>query len=426
MPFNPPGGHRHDDNLALYLRDSGRTLLGDRGYVGDMPVNKWIKSAFSHNLVIVDDAGQVHGGEDPRTPALRMFATSPLVSVVEAESKVYPQCTEYRRLVALFKGPESRTFAVDVFRVKGGNKHDYRIFSELASSDAPEGALDFSGVEVPEQEPPRAVGNSLAKEDIYGLKDVRTGTDPPPSWQATWREDAGAYRLWMLTQADSVQTSHGPGQESRDTAGRRVRYVDTIRAGEDLSSCFVAVHEPGNRDGTFAIHSVERLEIPSAAGPEAAALKIESDGGTYIVLHDFSGEAEIEGIRFDGSFGVFCDETGEGRWIFGLGASTLQRDRFGFEGRTSHWKSEVSGSTEMALTAISPKPEDWPDVPKGCQNYILVHDGKYPTGFPVHEIGDRTVSVDRFPLPEVSEFELPGLWYLEERSGEWGNSTSVP
>ena len=58
MAFNMPGGHRHADNLALYYEANGRTILGDHGYVGDMPINNWIRSTYSHNLVLVDNQPQ--------------------------------------------------------------------------------------------------------------------------------------------------------------------------------------------------------------------------------------------------------------------------------------------------------------------------------------------------------------------------------
>ena len=58
LPFNPPGGHRHADNLALWYADRGRTILGDQGYLSAAPIQRWIGSTESHNLVIIDGRGQ--------------------------------------------------------------------------------------------------------------------------------------------------------------------------------------------------------------------------------------------------------------------------------------------------------------------------------------------------------------------------------
>ena len=413
MSFCPPGGHRHSDNLSLYYLDGGATMLGDHGYVGDMPVNKWIHSTRSHNLVVVDDQEQKHRGKDPRKPSLRMMATSPRVSVVEAESDAYGQCSQYRRLAALVKGPDAHTFAIDVFRVKGGKKHAFRIFSELASSDSEGGELQFTDLEIPPEAALPEVGNSLKHEDIFGLRDIRQVLNPPSVWQATWKEEARSYRLWMLSPADSVEASNGPGQESLRNAGRRVRYVDSIREGEDLSSVFVAIHEPSAPDGGMPIRSAARLEVTDSAGPDAVALKVESDWGTYTALAGFSEEAEVDGVRFQGDFGIVCKTPGEGAWHFAVGAETLYSDDSGFEGKTARWKGEVAQNTETAISAKAPCPHDWPEVPEGCQCYVLVNDGSSDTGFPVAGVEENEITVTRFPLPQVSDFDLSALRYEE-------------
>jgi len=127
LTFSPDGRHRHADNLALFYTDRGHTILGDQGYIGDTPMNRWIRSTASHNLVVVDDQEQLkRKGDQRRRPKLHLMATSPRVSVVEASSSVYLQCEQYRRTVALIKGPGAQTFAVDVFRVGGGKKHAWR------------------------------------------------------------------------------------------------------------------------------------------------------------------------------------------------------------------------------------------------------------------------------------------------------------
>jgi len=412
LTFSPPGGHRQADNLSLYYFDRGQTVLGDLGYVCDTPMNGWIKSTFSHNLVVVDDRPQLHRKGKARQPRLHMMATSPHVSVVEASSKVYDQCREYRRLVALIKGPNAQTFAVDVFRVKGGKKHAYRLFCELAASDSTDGAIELAGLTMPPEEPLPNVGASTRREDIFGLRDIRKAEAPPASWQAIWREKGRSYRLWMLTQASAVEASNGPGQETRRQMGRRVRYLDAIREGSDLTSTFVAVHEPSGPGGVMPIRQVHKLEVPSSAGPDAVAIRIESDWGTYLVFSDFAGEAEIEGVRLKGAFGVLCSPAQKRRWLFAVGAETLERHGFGFADKPARWSGKVERNTESVITAASPRPDDWPPLPDGCQSYVLAHDGSYDTGFPVREIGRRQITVRRFPLPQVKEFELPAMRHI--------------
>ena len=410
LAFSPPGGHRHGDNLAMFYVDRGRTVLGDHGYVGDMPVNGWIHSTLSHNLVVVDGEEQ----RRQRRPRLRRFVASPKVSVVEASSDAYGQCGEHRRLVALIKGPGAQTFGVDIFRVKGGKRHAYRVFSELASSDAADGMLEFSGLTMPAEPPLPNVGASLAREDIFGLRDVRGVDDPPAGWQAMWKEGAGTYRLWMLSASDRVEASNGPGQETRDQAGRRVRYVDVVREGEGIESVFVGLHEPSGPDGVMPIRSAERLPVPKSAGPNAVAVRIESAWGTYLVLSEFASEAEVAGARFVGpfGFGITCRKPDGKRWLLASEASTLMAGDFGFENVAPVWSGEVVERTEHGLIVDTPRPADWPPVSPYVTQYVLVGDEEPDTGFPVRAMEDLQIEVDRFPLPSCERFQLASTMLL--------------
>ena len=413
MPFNPPGGHRHYDNLNLYYFDHGQTILGDQGYLSSCPVQRWIRSTFSHNLVIVDDQAQRFTSGVPRRPAFRMMVSSPRVSVVEAASDCYDACREYRRLVALIKGPDAQTFAVDIFRVKGGSKHDYRIFSELAASDSPAGSLAFQGVDLPPEPPLPEVGASMRPEDIFGLRDIRTDRKPSPAWQAVWRQKGRSYRLWMLSACDAAQASNGPGQEKWEEQGRRVRYVDALRAGKELESTFVAVHEPSGPGGGMPIRRVVRLEVPSPAGPDAVALRIESRWGVYRVFSDFRREAEVDGVRFRGAFGVHCSPVRGRDWLLTCGAQTLMAGTHGFEEAPAIWSGLVSPQTGDAFFAVKPQPEGWSDIPDGLTAYAVLRSGKYLTGYPVKAVDGRRIVVDAFPLPKVRRFELMGVRYGE-------------
>ncbi|MCC6490784.1 MAG: heparinase II/III family protein [Candidatus Hydrogenedentes bacterium] len=404
LPFSPPGGHRHSDNLALFYSDGGATVLGDHGYVGDMPVNQWIRSTRSHNLVVVDDGEQNHEG---RVPSFEYMAATPEVSLVQASSNAYPQCARYQRAVLLLKGPEGKTIAVDIFRVSGGRKHAFRVFSELASSDNPNGQLVFNGIAMPDEPPLPQVGSSLAKDDIFGLRDVRSVTGPPAQWQAMWKEDKRACRLWLCSPVSRAEASNGPGQQSRDDAGRRVRYVDAVREGENLESVFVAVHEPmDGPDGARAL-AVERLEA-TAGGPDAVALRIESAWGTYHVLNAFSDAAQIGDLWFQGAFGI-AFEDGTDRWTWSLGASTLRRNDNGFDGASARWSGTVTAQQELQFSTDTARPEGWPLIEDQNTAYVRVFDGTYWTGFPVSGGDAQRITVDRFPLPVLKEFDYPAL-----------------
>lgn len=404
LSFSPPGGHRHNDNLALFYSDGGATVLGDHGYVGDMPVNQWIRSTQSHNLVVVDDGEQIHEG---RVPSFEYMATTPEVSLVQASSNAYPQCSRYQRAVLLLKGPEGKTIALDIFRVSGGKKHAFRVFSELASSGRPNGQLLFEGVAMPGEPPLPQVGSSLAKEDIFGLRDVRSVSDPPAQWQAIWKEDGRASRLWMCSPVSHVEASNGPGQQSRDDAGRRVRYVDAVREGENMESVFIAVHEPLDGIDGARVRAAERLDA-TAGGPDAVALRIEAAWGTYYVLNAFENAAQIGEMQFQGDFGIAFDN-GANRWLWSLGASTFRWNDKGFDDVSARWAGAVTAQDESHFSTDTVRPEDWQAHEDQCTAYVRVFDGTYWTGFPVSGCDAQRVAVDRFPLPEVKEFDYPAL-----------------
>jgi hypothetical protein len=415
LPFNPPGGHRHNDNLALSYIDRGDQVLGDHGYLSASPAQSWIHGTHSHNLVIVDDKEQ--SGHN-RVPRLHMMVTTPHFSVVEASSKAYTQCSDYRRTVVMMKGPDGSTFAVDIFRVKGGKEHDWRLFSELAANDAVDNGISFTGIDMPPDQVVPDFGASMEREHVWGLRDTHTASGATP-WQAVWKDSARAYRLWMLTPSDSVRSSNGPGQELWDEPGRRVRYVDATNTGDDLSSTFVAVHEPGVPGGNMPISSAVLIETPTEAGEDAVAVLIESDWGTYVVLSHFDTEAECEGVRFQGEFGVLWIRPDGKRTIlshraatFTVTASGHPTGSLGFSDAPVVWESEVVANTGLEITAKTAPPEGWTHTSGG---YLLADAEGLATGFPVSSVDGVNITIERFPVPKsVKQFSFPAVRLIEE------------
>jgi hypothetical protein len=406
LPFNPKGGHRHMDNLALFYEANNQTLLGDLGYLGDMPQNKWIKSTKSHNLVVVDGENQIHAG---RHPTFDTMVTSPMASMVQASSTAYPQCSAYKRRVVLVKDPCHGTFLIDVFQVEGGNEHRYRVFSELAASDAPaNSALVFQGVNMPTEAPLPQVGNSLNAVDIYGLRDPRQAKPAGEAWNATWTEPTQAQRLWMLGNADRVEASNGPGQRTLNEAGRRVRYVDAVREGKNLRSLFVAVHAPST-PGTpdFALN-VERVPLPDSAGENAVALRCAINGcATYYALFDAKETVEVDDIRMRGDFLLAAIKEGQLSNALASGTELVQfKDSPAIE-TPATWRGKITGRKIDRILVNTKKPAKFPALHEDVQSYVRVGD----TGLPVSGLGQQHIEITKYPIPEGADFELPALWY---------------
>ncbi len=416
LTFSPPGGHRQPDNLSLYYEEAGEAMLGDLGYVGDSPMNDWIRCTYPHNLVIVDGKEQYGAGRSSgRTPRLEWMTTAPELSAVEASSKVYDATSEYRRTVVMLKGPERRTVAVDIFRVAGGNEHAYQLFSNVAASESgAEGKLEFAGLTLPPEGPMPETRGSVKREDIYGLRDERKA-DPAPAgpWQATWSDPKHRYRVWMLSEADEVVAANAPGQDQAGNSGRRLRALRVIRRGEGLKSAFVAVHEPGAAGEAARVTRAEHLEVPAAAGEHAVAVKLATAWGEYLVLSDFAGEAEIEGVRFKGALGVRCRPAGGKEWLLGCAAETLKSGETGVAGATARWVSGAKRIDAATLEAATARPADWPPEDGTRRSWALTEVDGFRTGYPVAATESGRVRIERFPLPEeTGRFELPAVRYF--------------
>jgi hypothetical protein len=403
---SPRGGHRHRDNLALFYEYGGKTLLGDLGYVGDMPVNGWLRSTKSHNLVVVDDGEQRFR---ERSPRFHRMAVTPEAAFAELSSDAYEQCSEYRRRIVLLKGPAGRNVLADIFIVRGGDTHAYRLGPQLAASDSPDGQLLFQGVAMPEEAPFPEVGASLGRDDLFGIRDVRNA-DAPDAWQAVWSEEGAAYRLWMASPAGTIAAGNGPGQRTRHDSGRRLRFVDARRRGNDLSSVFVAVHEARMDSQAFPVAAIERLDLPVGAGPEAVALRIATDWGVYHLFSAAREKIRADDITFRGEFGLVLDRADGGRDWVALEASTLRADGMGFTDAAPAWSCGIENRDGDTFTASAPQPRGWTPCPENCRVWAaLRHGGNPATGLPVSGIAENRITVTRFPLPESTHFHLPAV-----------------
>ena len=146
------------------------------------------------------------------------------------------------------------------------------------------------------------------------------------------------------------------------------------------------------------MRSARRIEAPAGAGPAAVALAIDTAWGSYLALSEFAGEAEIEGVHFQGKLGIFGRDPGGKAWLVACGASTLRGDSVGFSGQAPEWAGTASGQTDYALT-VSGRPQGWADPPQGSQAWVLLNAGGFDTGYPVGSTRPDAITVERFPIP---------------------------
>jgi hypothetical protein len=259
LRFGPSLNHGHFDDLGYNLFGLGYELTYDLGYdLGSTHTQVgWAKQTASHNLVVVDETSQqgLTGG------SLQLFADFPGLKVIEASSEnsyAAKNVSLYSRTMALV-GDGSGVYLVDIFRVRGGSRHDYFAHfrgklesvrgvalgragrGSLAGPDIAWGSMQLNDGDIaghpnkPYWNPPPGNG--------YGfLVHPRRGMMSGPV-HAEWLADKDA-RVRLIMSAGpqtEIVTADAPGIKPFHP---RPEYVIARRRGKNLGSAFAAVVEP--------------------------------------------------------------------------------------------------------------------------------------------------------------------------------------
>ncbi|MDF2663798.1 MAG: Heparinase II/III-like protein, partial [Paenibacillus sp.] len=132
LNFVPKYGHNHLDPLNLTLFAKGQELLPDIGYTHTF-FRKWTTSTLAHNTVVVDGQDMSIAGEGKHVGRIESFAVAgDDVKIVKAsQQEAYPVTDEYSRepwMIGFGDAPgTSDGYVVDIFRVSGGNRHEYTL-----------------------------------------------------------------------------------------------------------------------------------------------------------------------------------------------------------------------------------------------------------------------------------------------------------
>lgn len=209
LRYGPSLVHGHYDDLNVNYVARGYELTYDLGYGHSAATRTqagWARQTASHNVVVVDEHSQLEAG--PTGGSLHLFADTPLLKLAEASSETSyaaRNVSVYRRTVALIGSGED-AYWLDIFRVRGGRRHDW-IFHALG------GRAELRGVKLGAVEPGSLAGpdidwsaRQLPDGDIAGhanqpswiappgngygfLHKARRGT-PAGAWTADWKIDA--------------------------------------------------------------------------------------------------------------------------------------------------------------------------------------------------------------------------------------------
>ena len=302
LHFSGGFGHQHCDNLSTILFAKGQELLSDIGYSWTA-WRFWVSHTPSHNTVAVN--GQLHnarghGGD------LQLYSglEGPVQAIEASQPGSYPGVTnEFRRRLILIKVSEANAYVVDVFRVQGGEQHEYFLHG---SADHPQTAVVSLGLkptpgtllgpdadfELPKLNTERGKaprGKLLAYALFRNLRETHTDGPLHVTWRFDKETDAQLRTTFVGQRSCRVILAHTPQiRPAKETDGNlpkhwRPSLVIQRKGGDGLASTFVAVHEPFLRQPF--IRSVRPLLPVDQGQPDnPIALAIEHNAGTDYVV----------------------------------------------------------------------------------------------------------------------------------------------
>jgi len=296
MTYTPRyGSHCHCDPLSLALWSSGQELLPDLGYTHSQ-LHQWTLSTLGHNTVVVNskDAAQpsnaLYGGK------IENYADiDSTVQIMKArQENAYPGVTQgYDREPWYIKMEGSNdSYILDVFRVQGGNRHEYTLNGDATSKTSSftanvamtnynDGYLLPAGTVVtpPKSETDRgsAVYNGQNLYYAYAMvKNVKHAMLSDGSYEITMTTNNGAAN----TAGMKITGFAGNNSElfigkapstsglSRSTTFQTPRvYMPKMvvrRDGTNLQSTFVNIMEPYATGSSAKITSIEKLNTTNS------------------------------------------------------------------------------------------------------------------------------------------------------------------
>lgn len=298
------GGHGHLDRLNFDLYYHGLCLLPDHGYpeyTSNWPQRMFVtRNTLSHNTVVVNQSPQkVTWVGHPE-----LFYQGDEFGAVRVDSReVYDGLDQYQRTLAFVRIGETDGYAVDVFRVRGGQDHLYSLHGPPGPVTVTGAALTrqptgtYAGPDQPFQAPVKGTAT-------YGYSwfvNVERAARPGPvtvDWQAqagyrgvTDKDDIHL-RYHSLTPLDDLALADTQPPQNKRGNPEYLRYLLAHRTGDNLASTFVGVIEPYT--GQPVLAAVKRLEVTAEPTADAVALSITlADGAVDYLLTANADDAVV-------------------------------------------------------------------------------------------------------------------------------------
>jgi hypothetical protein len=386
LNFVPKYGHNHLDPLNLTLFANGQELLPDIGYTHTF-FRKWTASTLAHNTVVVDSKDMSITGNGQHVGQIESFIGENGVQIVKAHQEAaYPGIEEYSREPWLIEfagaSPGSgESYAVDLFRVSGGNRHEYTLGGdanhdgEFTADLALEPYGDYllppgTPVEMPtsENDTGSAGGHYYGYLYVQDVKRAELGDGVYRLTLSTEQNGTAKGKLSVtgivyggaelfVGKAPSLRATRLNGT-SGDLNTEAVKYwmpkMVVRRDGTNLNSTFIHVLEPHGPAEGPKIESVERL-TPDQSSAGDAALKVTYGSTTDIILSSPDGESPlvIGDIELRGKYGFIRLVDGEVNKMV-LADGTLLRKG----GESVTGTGAVAGEVKDVLRKVAGDPVD--------------------------------------------------------------------
>ncbi len=288
------GGHGHYDRLNIELYAHGHSLMPDLGYPDQWgaKAQHFHGNSTAHYVVQIDERGQTN----KERGRLKFVADLAEVQVVEASAeRTYPDLADtYRRTTALVDLSATDFYVCDIFRVKGGSRHDwlfhgppYQGFSieGVNLSEPRAGTLAGPDVEL------GAIPEGYQRSGYQWLHSVQSGR-PAGEWSVSYSQaDDPQLRMTMLPGAASeifVGRFDSPNIKS-DLMPDTLPWV-VARNQADDASCFTSIIRA--LPGQDCVEKIEPLPLSDNAA-QAVAVRVTTADYVDTLYSSLDGEAEL-------------------------------------------------------------------------------------------------------------------------------------